>query len=131
MLAIGGPITSIHTSTTCTSLLREFEQIWNDIGGTEKDKDRMLMELERGCLDVYRRNIDEVANTKARFHQSVAAKEAENSTLMAALGEHDIHPPIKSDKRSASLKEKLASVTPLVEELKKKKRGKVETICRY
>ncbi|CAI8617017.1 unnamed protein product [Vicia faba] len=119
MLAIRSPITSIHTSTTCTSLLREFEQIWNDIGGTEKDKDRMLMELERGCLDIYRRKVDEASNTKAHFHQSVAAKEAEIATLMASLGEHDIHPPIKTNKRLASLKEKLSYVTPLVEELKK------------
>lgn len=55
----------------------------------------MLMELERECLDVYRRKVDEAANTKARFHQSVAAKEAEIATLMAALGEHDIHSPVK------------------------------------
>ncbi|RZB41757.1 65-kDa microtubule-associated protein 6 isoform B [Glycine soja] len=81
----------------------------------------MLMELERECLEVYRRKVDEAANTKARFHQTVAAKEAELATLMAALGEHDIHSPIKMEKRSASLKQKLASITPLVEELKKKK----------
>ncbi|WVZ26976.1 hypothetical protein V8G54_000020 (mitochondrion) [Vigna mungo] len=178
MLAIGVHGTSIRTSTTCTALLRELEQIWNDIGESEVDKDRMLMELERECLEVYRRKVDEAANTKARFHQTVAAKEAELATLMASLGEHDIHSPVKQfalsfnlhnvsyttahvpapslqhanekkdandiiylmllqsvnlksrgcccrtikiDKRSSSLKEKLASITPLVEELKKKK----------
>ncbi|QCD89333.1 65-kDa microtubule-associated protein 6-like [Vigna unguiculata] len=121
MLAIGVHGTSIRTSTTCTALLRELEQIWNDIGESEVDKDRMLMELERECLEVYRRKVDEAANTKARFHQTVAAKEAELATLMASLGEHDIHSPIKIDKRSSSLKEKLASITPLVEELKKRK----------
>ncbi|KAK7308318.1 hypothetical protein VNO77_41920 [Canavalia gladiata] len=121
MLALGSPGTSIRTSTTCNALLRELEQIWNDIGESEVEKDRMLMELERECLEVYRRKVDEAANTKARFHQTVAAKEAELATLMAALGEHDVHSPIKTEKRSASLKEKLASITPLVEELKKKK----------
>ncbi|XP_027360627.1 65-kDa microtubule-associated protein 6-like isoform X1 [Abrus precatorius] len=143
MLAIGSSATSIRTSTTCTALLRELEvllcsdynsclvfqislvwnllQIWNDIGESEVEKDRMLMELERECLEVYRRKVDEAANTKARFHQTVAAKEAELATLTAALGEHDIHSPIKTEKRCASLKEKLASITPLVEELKKKK----------
>jgi protein regulator of cytokinesis 1 len=70
------------------------QQIWNDIGESEKDKDRMLMELERECLDVYRRKVDEAANTKARFHQSLAAKEAEIATLVAALGEHDINSPV-------------------------------------
>ncbi|KAJ1440470.1 Microtubule associated protein [Sesbania bispinosa] len=128
MLAIGSPTTSLRTSTTCTALLRELEQIWNDIGESEVDKDRMLIELERECLEVYRRKVDEAANTKARYHQTVAAKEAELATLMAALGEHDIHSPIKTEKRSASLKEKLASVTPLVEELKKKKRRKSDRL---
>ncbi|OIW01884.1 hypothetical protein TanjilG_31066 [Lupinus angustifolius] len=121
MLAIGSSITSIHTSTTCNALLTELEKIWNDIGESEVDKDRMLFELERECLEVYRRKVDEAVNTKARFHQTVAAKEAELATLVAALGEHDIHSPIKTEKRSASLKEKLASVTPLVEDLKKRK----------
>jgi protein regulator of cytokinesis 1 len=45
---------------------------------------------------------------------------------VAALGERDINSPIKTEKRSASLKEKLASVTPLVEELKKKKEERVK-----
>lgn len=73
------------------------QQIWNDIGETEVDKDRMLMELERECLEVYRRKVDEAANTKARLHQTVASKEAELATLMAALGELNIHSPVKHD----------------------------------
>ena len=55
----------------------------------------MLMELERECLEVYRRKVDEAANAKARLHQSVAAKEAELATLMAALGELNIQSPVK------------------------------------
>lgn len=73
-----------------------WQQIWSDIGESEVDKDRMLMELERECLEVYRRKVDEAANTKARFHQTVAAKEAELATLVAALGEHDVHSPVKN-----------------------------------
>ncbi|XP_024924709.1 65-kDa microtubule-associated protein 6 isoform X2 [Ziziphus jujuba] len=96
-------------------------QIWNDIGETEADQDRMLMELERECLEVYRRKVDEAANAKARLHQSVAAKEAELATLVASLGELNIHSPIQTEKRSTSLKEKLASVAPLVDDLKMKK----------
>ena len=36
---------------------------------------------------------------------------------MAALGQPNIHSPIKMEKRPSSLKEKLASVSPLVEDL--------------
>lgn len=55
----------------------------------------MLLELERECLEVYRRKVDEASNAKARLHQSVAAKEAELATLMAALGELNIHSPVR------------------------------------
>ena len=50
----------------------------------------MLVDLERECLEIYRRKLDEAANTKARLHQSVATKEAELATLVAALGELNI-----------------------------------------
>lgn len=72
------------------------QQIWTEIGESVADQDRMLLELERECLEVYRRKVDEAANTKARLHQSVAAKEAELATLMAALGELNIDSPVKN-----------------------------------
>lgn len=72
------------------------QQIWNDIGESIADQDRMLLELERECLDVYRRKVEEAANAKARLHQSVAAKEAELATLMASLGELNINSPVRN-----------------------------------
>ncbi|KAM6567554.1 hypothetical protein CsatA_026682 [Cannabis sativa] len=126
MLALGSPTMGVRTNTTCNVLLRELQQIWNDIGETEADQDRMLLELERECLDVYRRKVDEAANCKARLHQSVAAKEAELATLVASLGELNIQSPIQAEKRSKSLKEKLSSVAPLVEDLKMKKEERMK-----
>lgn len=66
------------------------QQIWDEIGESESDKDRMLLELEKECLDVYRRKVDEASNTKARLHHSVAVKEAELAALVAAMGELNI-----------------------------------------
>ncbi|XP_010271124.1 PREDICTED: 65-kDa microtubule-associated protein 6-like isoform X2 [Nelumbo nucifera] len=86
----------------------------------------MLLEIERECLQVYRRKVDEASNTKARLHQSVAAKEAELATLMAALGELNLHSQIQIDKKSSSLKEQLASITPLVEDLRMKKEERMK-----
>ncbi|XP_049403843.1 65-kDa microtubule-associated protein 6-like isoform X1 [Solanum stenotomum] len=127
MLAFASPsCCSIHTSSTCHTLLRELEQIWKDIGETEADKDRMLSELERECLEVYRRKVEEAANTKACLHQSVATKEAEVATLMAALGELNINSLKQPEKKSASLKEQLALVTPLIDDLRVKKDERVK-----
>lgn len=125
MLAIGSP-TGLRTNTSCNTLLRELQQIWTDIGESEADKDRMLLDLERECLEVYRRKVDEAANTKARLHQSVATKEAELATLMAALGELNIYSTIRSEKKAKTLKEQLTLVTPVVEDLKLKKEERIK-----
>ncbi|EFH51358.1 atmap65-6 [Arabidopsis lyrata subsp. lyrata] len=127
MLEIGSPnALFFRTNTTCNNLLRELQKIWVEIGESETEKDRMLMELERECLQIYQRKVDEAANSKAKLHQSVAAIEAEVASLMAALGVLNINSPIKLDKGSKSLKEKLAAVTPLVEELRIQKEERLK-----
>ncbi|KAJ4901265.1 65-kDa microtubule-associated protein 6 [Raphanus sativus] len=115
-----------QTNTTCNNLLRELQKIWVEIGESEAEKDRMLMELEKECLHIYQRKVEEAANSKARLHQSVAAIEAEVASLMAALGMLNINSQIKMDKSSKSLKEKLAAVTPLVEDLRIQKEERMK-----
>ncbi|KAG2261653.1 hypothetical protein Bca4012_013641 [Brassica carinata] len=115
-----------QTNTTCNNLLRELQQIWVEIGESEAEKDKMLMELEKECLQIYQRKVDEAANSKARLYQSVAAIEAEVASLMAALGVLNINSTMKVDKSSKSLKEKLAAVTPLVEDLRIQKEERMK-----
>ncbi|XP_042053281.1 65-kDa microtubule-associated protein 6-like isoform X1 [Salvia splendens] len=124
--AFGSDSISFHTSNTCNTLLKELQQLWTEIGETQSDKDRMLMELERECLEVYRRKVDEAANAKACLHQSIASLEAEVAMLIATLGEININSPVQSDKKAQSLKGKLASVRPLAEDLKLKKEGRMK-----
>lgn len=116
----------LGAATTFNALLQELQQIWIDIGETEAEKDRMLIELEIECLEVYRRKVNEAANAKARLHQSVAAKEAELATLMASLGDLTIHSAINVEKKASSLKGQLMIVTPLVEDLKLKKEERIK-----
>ncbi|KAL9678626.1 hypothetical protein QQ045_016474 [Rhodiola kirilowii] len=118
MLALGCSVPCSHMGISFTPLLRELEQIWTDIGETQAEKDRMLLELEKECLEIYRKKVDEAANIKARLHQSVAAKEAELATLLASLGELKINSLIPSEKKASSLKEKLAAVSPILEDLR-------------
>ncbi|GMH26278.1 hypothetical protein Nepgr_028121 [Nepenthes gracilis] len=125
MLDFGSP-TIVRTSTASSALLRELQQIWDDIGESEAEKDRMLMELEKEIFEVYRRKVDEAANAKARLQQTIAAKQAELATLVAALGELNLLSQSPPYKRSASLKEQLASVTPFVEDLKLKKNDRIK-----
>ncbi|KAK6160545.1 hypothetical protein DH2020_003926 [Rehmannia glutinosa] len=121
MMAFGSSCSTVRTTNTCNALLKQLQQIWTEIGETEADKDRMLSEIEQECLDIYHRKVDEAANAKSRLHQSIAAKEAEIATLMATLGEINVNSLVQFDKKAKSLRGQLATVSPLVEDLKLKK----------
>ncbi|AEE29208.1 hypothetical protein ISN45_At01g014860 [Arabidopsis thaliana x Arabidopsis arenosa] len=122
MLEIESPTSlCFRTNTTCNALLRELQKIWVDIGESDAEKDRMLMELEKECLEIYRRKVDEAANSKAQLHQSLVSIEAEIASLLAALGVFNSHSPMKAKEGSKSLKEKLAAVRPMLEDLRLQK----------
>lgn len=115
---------SISMETTCGALLTELEHIWTDIGESDAEKDRMLLELEMECMQVYRRKVEEASKVRAKLHQSLMAKEAELAALVASLGEHNAY--LQKEKRLASLKDQLAFVTPLLEDLRLEKEERVK-----
>nr|CAD1837370.1 unnamed protein product [Ananas comosus var. bracteatus] len=130
--------------TTCGALLRELEMIWKEIGESEEDKDRMLLELEMECMRAYRRRVDEASDERAQLHRSLVAKEAELAALVASLGENGLHLKsslsefpslrrltnsgsyVQMQKAHMSLKEQLASVMPLLEDLRVKKEERIK-----
>uniref|UniRef100_A0ACD5YHG3 Uncharacterized protein n=1 Tax=Avena sativa TaxID=4498 RepID=A0ACD5YHG3_AVESA len=110
--------------TGCGALLRELQQIWTEVGEGEGEKSKVLSEIERECLEVYRRKVDDANRTRVQLHQSVATKEAEVALLMATLGEHKLY--LKKDKSYVSLREQLAAVAPVLDNLKCKKEERVK-----
>jgi protein regulator of cytokinesis 1 len=110
--------------TSCGALLKELQQIWAEVGESEVEKNKVLLDIERECLEVYRRKVDDANRTRVQLHQSVAAKEAEVASLMATLGEHKLY--MKKDKGIVSLKEQLAAVVPVLENLKCEKEERIK-----
>ncbi|XP_062210500.1 65-kDa microtubule-associated protein 6-like [Phragmites australis] len=117
---------SVNLDTPCGALLRELEQIWTEIGEREQDKDRMFLELETECMRVYRRKVDSANAERAQLCQSLMAKEAELKALVASIGENT--PRFKVDEKHTSLKDQLAAVTPLLEDLRAKKEERMKQI---
>ncbi|KAL6596306.1 hypothetical protein ACP70R_047670 [Stipagrostis hirtigluma subsp. patula] len=117
---------SVNLDTPCGALLRELEQIWTEIGEREQDKDRMFLELETECMRVYRRKVDTANAERAQLRQSLMAKEAELKALVASIGENTSR--FKVDERHTSLKDQLAAVTPLLEDLRAKKEERIKQI---
>lgn len=126
MLGIGGlgSGSGMEAGTSCGALLRELQQIWAEVGESEGEKNKALLDIERECLEVYRRKVDDANRTRVQLHQSVAAKEAEIASLMATLGEHKLY--LKKDKGVVPLKEQLATVSPVLESLKCKKEERIK-----
>ncbi|KAF7049806.1 hypothetical protein CFC21_058279 [Triticum aestivum] len=118
------PRCSVSFDTPCGALLRELEQIWTEIGEREQDKDRMFQELEAECMRVYRRKVDSANADRSQLRQSVMAKEAELKALVASIGENTTQ--FKVNEKHASLKEQLAAVTPLLDDLRAMKEERIK-----
>ncbi|EPS59050.1 hypothetical protein M569_15760, partial [Genlisea aurea] len=112
------------SSNACNALLKQLQQLWIEIGETEADKNRMLLEIEQECLEIYRKKVDETTNVRTRLQHSVATMEAEVALLVATLG--DANSGFKSGRRAKSLREQMAAITPVVEDLKLKKEERMK-----
>ncbi|KAG6552232.1 hypothetical protein Mapa_006081 [Marchantia paleacea] len=106
-----------QVDTTCGSLLRELQHIWDEVGESDAERDKMLLQLEQECLEVYRRKVDQASHARARLHQALADAEAELANLFSILGDR----PTQWEKRTGTLKEQVAAVAPQLEELRAKK----------
>ncbi|KAG6476489.1 hypothetical protein ZIOFF_065731 [Zingiber officinale] len=110
----------LQLETTCGSLLYELQIIWDEVGETDTERDKMLLELERECLEVYRRKVDQANRCRAQLRQAIADSEAELATICSSMGEPPVHTR-QSIQKVGSLKEELKSITPQLEEMRKRK----------
>ncbi|XP_057762439.1 65-kDa microtubule-associated protein 3 [Arachis stenosperma] len=101
------------------SLIHELQIIWDEVGESETDKDRMLFEIEEECIELYRRKVDQANWSRVQLRQEIADCEAELATICSALAERPIH--IRQDQNVGSLKQELARIYPELEEMRKRK----------
>ncbi|KAJ6853509.1 65-kDa microtubule-associated protein 3-like [Iris pallida] len=108
---------SSKVETACGTLLDELQNIWEEIGEPEAERDKMLHDLEQECLELYRKKVDLANRSRAQLRQTIAASEAELAAISSAMGE----PPVHLKQNAGSLKEELKSIIPKLEEMKKRK----------
>lgn len=65
--------------------------IWDEIGESEDERDKMLLEVEQECLEVYRRKVDQANRSRAQLQQAIADAEAEIAAICSAMGEPPVH----------------------------------------
>ncbi|KAL6581397.1 hypothetical protein OROMI_007320 [Orobanche minor] len=104
----------------CGSLLNELQKLWDEIGECDAERDKVLLELERECLDVYKKKVDHANMCRAKLRQAIADAEAELAAICSAMGERPVHIR-QSNLNPESLKGELRAILPQIEEMRKRR----------
>ncbi|XVE50740.1 hypothetical protein DITRI_Ditri01bG0187600 [Diplodiscus trichospermus] len=109
---------------TCGSLLQKLQEIWDEVGESDEDRDKMLLQIEQECLDVYKRKVEQAAKSRAQLLQALSDAKLELATLVSALGDKSIVGI--PEEASGTIKEQLAAIAPALEQLWKQKEERVK-----
>ncbi|XAR48172.1 hypothetical protein NMG60_11030906 [Bertholletia excelsa] len=109
---------------SCGYLLQELQIIWDEVGEDEFEREKVLLELEQECLEVYRRKVDNANMSRARLHQLLVESEAEYTHLLLSLDERSL--PGRREKITGTLKEQLNSITPALREMQLRKEERLK-----
>ncbi|CAL8993709.1 unnamed protein product [Prunus brigantina] len=109
--------------TSCGYLLQELQARFSSIGQDHFEREKVLLDLEQECLEVYRKKVDAANTSRARLHQELAEAEAEFTHLLLSLGERSL--PGRPEKMAGTLKEQLDSITPALREMRLRKEERV------
>ncbi|KAK2972425.1 hypothetical protein RJ640_008165 [Escallonia rubra] len=99
-------------------------KIWDEIGENDSERDKMLLQLEQECLDIYRRKVETTRKYKADLHQSLVEAEAEVASLVSTLGERASFP--NYEKVKSSLKQQISAISPVLDDLRWKKQERIK-----
>lgn len=64
--------------------------IWDEVGEDRFEREKVLLDLEQECIEVYRRKVDSANISRTRLHQHLAEAEAEFTHLLLCLGERSL-----------------------------------------
>ncbi|CAH8332889.1 unnamed protein product [Eruca vesicaria subsp. sativa] len=101
---------------TCGTLLQKLQEIWDEVGENDEQRDKMLLQIEQECLHVYKRKVEQAAKSRAELLQTLSDANAELSSLTTSLGDKSFVNGIP-DKSSGTIKEQLAAIAPALEQL--------------
>ncbi|XP_045814899.1 65-kDa microtubule-associated protein 8 [Trifolium pratense] len=119
-----GMRSSTLLESSCGFLLQELQIIWDEIGEDKFEREKVLLDMEQECLEVYRKKVDKANTSRASLHQELAEAEAEFTHLLLSLGERSL--PERPDKKAGTLKEQLDSITPALREMRLRKEERLK-----
>ncbi|CAN0900941.1 65-kDa microtubule-associated protein 2 [Linum grandiflorum] len=122
-MAVADTQNPLVAETTCSTLLQKLQEIWDEVGESDEERDKMLLQIEQECLDVYKKKVELAAKSRAQLLQALSDANIELSTLLSALGEKSsVGIP---EKTSGTIKEQLEAIAPVLEHLCQQKEDRV------
>ncbi|GMH20785.1 hypothetical protein Nepgr_022627 [Nepenthes gracilis] len=115
--------TSELLENSCGYLLQELQMIWDEVGEDQFEREKVLLDLQQECLEVYRGKVDHANMARAKLHQELAESESEFTHLLLALGERSL--PGRPEKKAGTLKQQLESITPALREMRLRKQERM------
>ncbi|XP_058070789.1 65-kDa microtubule-associated protein 1-like [Magnolia sinica] len=123
LMTVTGAQNLLLGEVTCGSLLQQLQQIWDEVGESDEERDKMLLQLEQECLDVYKRKVDQASKSRSQLLQDLADSKSELSHLLSALGEESFAGV--PDESTGTIKEQLAAIVPILKQLWKQKEERI------
>ncbi|KAH7854675.1 hypothetical protein Vadar_016726 [Vaccinium darrowii] len=108
----------LQVETTCGSLLYELQVIWDEVGESETERDKVLIDIEQQCLEVYRRKVDQANQCREQLRQVIADSEAEIEAIYHTMGERPVQ-IWQPGHNPENLKEELSAIIQRLEETRK------------
>ncbi|KAF7085593.1 hypothetical protein CFC21_089005 [Triticum aestivum] len=114
---------ALHGQTSCVSLLQKLQLVWDEVGESDEDRDKVLFQLDQECLDVYKRKVDQALKSRDLLLQALDYSKMELARLASALGEKSI--ATSPEKTARTIKQQLAALAPTLEQLGKQKKERI------
>lgn len=115
---------ALFGGTTCGSLLQKLQLVWDEVGESEEDRDKVLFQLDQECLDVYKRKVDQALKSRDLLLQALDYSKMELARLASALGEKSV--PRTPDITTRTIMQQLAAIAPTLEQLGKQKTERIK-----
>ncbi|XP_011046720.1 PREDICTED: 65-kDa microtubule-associated protein 1-like [Populus euphratica] len=109
---------------TCGTLLQKLQEIWDEVGESDEDRDKMLIQIEQECLDVYKKKVEQAAKSRVQLLEALSDAKIELARLLSALGEKSFAGI--PEKTSGTIKEQHAAIAPALEQLWEQKAERVK-----
>uniref|UniRef100_A0ACD5TH90 Uncharacterized protein n=1 Tax=Avena sativa TaxID=4498 RepID=A0ACD5TH90_AVESA len=122
-MATPPPSPSPPMRASCGSFLQELQELWGEIGPDELERDRMILQLEEDCLNVYRKKVEQTRKQKADLLQAMSLGEADIQKILSALGERESFS--REENLGGTLMEQLAKVEPVLDGLRRRRDERV------